>query len=101
MRLVPVRGLPMGKPTVTVSCALISLTVAGAVQGSRSTKRTAHLFPVSSAGRDRPTDTLPQQPDLKPGWKHYIQVVCVTRCKVMKDLHKRLLLLDAVENLPL
>ncbi len=60
----------------------------------------AHLIPVSSASRDRLADTLPNQPDLSPAWRHYIDTQWL-RTRSRKHLHKRLLLLDAVENLPL
>ena len=63
----------------------------------------AHLFPVSSAGRDRPVDTLQLTPDRNPDRPIIPSRFCVASLarKIMNDLHKRLLLLDAAENLPL
>jgi len=48
-----VRCLPMGTCPQWLKLRTPSLTVAGAVQELRRTSAT-HLFPVSSAGRDRP-----------------------------------------------
>ena len=81
-----------------------SLTVAGAVQGLRQRLKSRRA-PVSRFIHlpEWPADTLQPAPDRSPApgiipsrnrfaghWR-----------KVMKDLHKRLLLLDAAENLPL
>jgi hypothetical protein len=80
-----------------------SLTVAGAVQGLRQSNTPRTCFPFHPpAGIDRWTPCSKRRIETRRTELYPAGSGLPTLArKIMKDLHKRLLLLDAAENLPL
>ena len=89
-------------PAVAGLCAPPRLPLRGQYRDCGN-QLAAHLIPVSSTGRDRLADTLQQSPDQDPAGELYPAGFWLPSgsSKIMNDIHKRPLLLDAAENLPL
>lgn len=95
-----VRGLPMDEPQWPCVAHIPAYRCGGstgfaAVESRRTPVSRFIRLPGSAGGH------LAAAAGPTPGCPNYIGQLSGVRSKVMKDLHKRPLLLDAAENLPL